>query len=203
MYTKGHFSQILVTNLSKSMLYNDLLYLYNPVLGTQSALNSKGESPHPPPVCSIHLDDATAAILRPNAHHTPAYWWRGDSVMKPISVWGLLGGHDGQRPMGKFGQDAGVTPLRCAKFIPVFVKVRSSIVQLRVPTYNHNKFVLHCFFQIFCLFLLFFEGHPGIFNDHRESGPRFNVSSEGRCFLQYSVPITTLGRYLGPTQTTG
>ncbi len=27
-----------------------------------------------------------------------------------------------------------------------------------------------------------------IFNDHRESGPRFNVSSEGRCFLQYSVP---------------
>ncbi len=24
-----------------------------------------------------------------------------------------------------------------------------------------------------------FEGHPGIFNDQRESGPRFNVSSEG------------------------
>ncbi len=41
--------------------------------------------------------------------------------------------------------------------------------------------------------LLFFEGHPGIFNDHRESGPRFNVSSEGRCFLQYSVPFTILG----------
>ncbi len=31
--------------------------------------------------------------------------------------------------------------------------------------------------------LLFFEGHPGIFNDHRESGPWFNVSSEGRCFF--------------------
>jgi len=31
----------------------------------------KGESPQPPPVCSIHLDDATAAILRQNAHHTP------------------------------------------------------------------------------------------------------------------------------------
>ncbi len=61
--------------------------------------------------------------------------------MKPISVWGLLGGHDGQRPMEKFGQDAGVKSL------------------------------------------LFFEGHPGIFNDLRESGPRFNVSSEGRCFL--------------------
>ncbi len=23
-------------------------------------------------------------------------------VMKPISVWGWLGGHDGQRPMGEF-----------------------------------------------------------------------------------------------------
>ncbi len=42
--------------------------------------------------------------------------------------------------------------------------------------------------------LLFFGGHLGIFNDHRESGPRFNVSSEGRCFLQYSVPINILGR---------
>ncbi len=31
--------------------------------------------------------------------------------------------------------------------------------------------------------LLFFEEHPGIFNDHREPGPRFNVSSEGRCFF--------------------
>jgi len=22
------------------------------------------------------MDDVTAAILRQNAHHTPAYWWR-------------------------------------------------------------------------------------------------------------------------------
>jgi len=35
-------------------------------------------------MCSIHLDDATAAILYQKAYHTPAYWWRGDSVMKPI-----------------------------------------------------------------------------------------------------------------------
>ncbi len=74
-------------------------------------------------------------------------------MKKPIRVWGLLGGHDGQRPMGKFVQDAGVTPL------------------------------------------LFFEGHPGIFNDHSESGPLFKVLSEGRCFLQYSVPVTILGHY--------
>ncbi len=101
------------------------------------------------PVCSIHLDDATAAIVHQNAHHTPAHWWRGDSVMKSISVWGWLGGHDGQRSMGKFGQDAGVK------------------------------------------LLFFFEGHPGIFNDHRVSGPRFNVSSERQCFF-YSIVSPSL-----------
>ncbi len=58
----------------------------------------------------VHLDDATAAILRQKTHHTPAYCWRGDRVMKPISVWGLLGGHDGQRPMGEFGQVTRITP---------------------------------------------------------------------------------------------
>ncbi len=40
----------------------------------------------------------------------------------------MIRGHDGQRPMGEFGQDAEVTPL------------------------------------------LFFEGHPGIFIDRRETG---------------------------------
>ncbi len=46
--------------------------------------------------------------------------------------------------------------------------------------------------------LLFFEGHPGIFNDHRESGPQFNVSFERQCF---SCPRHYTG-VLGPTQTT-
>ncbi len=31
----------------------------------------------------------------------------------------------------------------------------------------------------------FFERNHGIFNDHRESGPRFNVSSEGRTMSLY------------------
>ncbi len=66
----------------------NLLHLYSAFLGTQSALHRKGEPPQPPPMCSIHLDDATAAILRQNAHHTPAYWCREDRVMKPINVWG-------------------------------------------------------------------------------------------------------------------
>ncbi len=67
---------------------NNLLHLYSTFLGTQSALHRRGGgSPHPPPVCSIHLDDVTAAIVCQNTPHTPAYWWRGDRVMKPISVW--------------------------------------------------------------------------------------------------------------------
>ncbi len=64
---------------------NNLLHLYSAFLGTQRTLHRRGESPQPPSMCSIHLDDATAAILRQNAHHTPAYWWRE--------------GHDGQRPI--------------------------------------------------------------------------------------------------------
>ncbi len=129
---------------------NNSLHLYSAFLGNQSALHRRGESPHPPPVCSVYLDDATAAILLQNTHHTPSYWWRGDRVIKPISVWGWLGGHDGQRPMGKFVQDAGVTPL------------------------------------------LFFKEHLGIFNDHRESGPRFNISSERQCFFFYSIVSPSL-----------
>ncbi len=34
-----------------------------------------------------------------------------ETVMKPISVWGWLRDHDGQRPVGGFAQDTGVTPL--------------------------------------------------------------------------------------------
>ncbi len=58
---------------------NNSLHLYSAFLGTQIALHRRRISPHPPPMCSIHLDDATAAIVRQNALHTPAYWWRGDS----------------------------------------------------------------------------------------------------------------------------
>ncbi len=46
--------------------------------------------------------------------------------MKPISVWGWLGDHDGQRPMGKFGQDAEVTPLLFSKDIRGFLMTTES-----------------------------------------------------------------------------
>ncbi len=145
------FSLLLHISMHIQILPNNILSNNNNLLQLYSTLHRRGgggggESAQSPPVCSIHLDDAAAAILRQNAQHTPVYWWRGDRVMKPISAWGWLGGHDGQRPM-----DARLTPL------------------------------------------LFFKEHPGIFNDHRESGPRFNVSSKGWCFLQYSVPVATLG----------
>ncbi len=53
-------------------------------------------------MCIIHLDDAIAAILCQNAQHTPAYWCRRDRVMKPISVRGWLGDHDGQESGPRF-----------------------------------------------------------------------------------------------------
>ncbi len=49
---------------------------------------------------------------------------------------------------------------------------------------------------------LFFEGHPGILNDHRESGPWFNVSSWWTVLFTVQCPCHYTG-VLGPTQTTG
>ncbi len=46
--------------------------------------------------------------------------------MKPIGVWRLLGRHDGQRPMGEFGQDAGVKPLLFSKDILGFLMTTES-----------------------------------------------------------------------------
>ncbi len=52
---------------------NNSLHLYSAFLCTQSALHRRGGgSPRPPPVCSIHLDDTTAAIVLQNTPHTPA-----------------------------------------------------------------------------------------------------------------------------------
>ncbi len=63
-------------------------YIYIALFWALKALYIEGvESPQPPPMCSIHLDDATTAILHKNAHQTPAYWWRG-------------GGDEGNQNMG-------------------------------------------------------------------------------------------------------
>ncbi len=72
-----------------SVIIINLLHLYSAFLGTQSSLHSMGgisssntNVQHPPGWCNgSHI-----APERPP--HTPAYWWRGDRVMKPISVYG-------------------------------------------------------------------------------------------------------------------
>ncbi len=113
-----------------------------------------GVTPQPPPVCSIHLDDATAATgqRRQCTHHTPATGGE-EREIEPIKWMGII-----RRPWltrtsgGKFGQDTGVTPLLFTMSVMGFLMTT-------------------------------------------ESGHRFNVSSERRCFLQYSVPITILGHW--------
>ncbi len=57
--------------------------LYNHVGG--------GVSPQPPPVCSIHLDDATAATgqRRQCAHHTPATG-EEEREIEPIKWMGII-----------------------------------------------------------------------------------------------------------------
>jgi len=52
------------------------------IITALKALYIEGESPQPPPMRGIRLDDVMAAILRQNTHHIRASWWRGDRVMK-------------------------------------------------------------------------------------------------------------------------
>ncbi len=124
-----------------------MMHLYSAfcvLLYTQSALQSCGGGSllKPPPVCSIHLDDATAATgqRRQCAHHTPATGGE-ERVIEPIKCMGII-----RRPWltrasgGNLARTPGLHPT-------------------------------------------LYEKCHGIFNDHRESGPRFNVSSERRCLL--------------------
>ncbi len=126
---KTYRRTIITATLHRSGLYNNnnSLHLYSAFPSTQSALTCQGVSPRLPLVCSIHLDDATAAIVHQTAHHKPAYWWSGDrSDEANQQIWGLLGDHDGQRPMGKFGLDTEVTPLLFLKDILGFLMTTES-----------------------------------------------------------------------------
>jgi len=58
---------------------NNLLQLYSTFLVLKALYMEGGMSSTNTNKCSIHLDNAKAAILHQKAHHTPAYWWRGDS----------------------------------------------------------------------------------------------------------------------------
>ncbi len=80
----------------------------------------RGVSPSPPTMCSIHLDDAMAAKVCQNAHHTQLIGKANQQI------WGLLEGHDGQRPMGEFGQYAEVAPLLFSKDVLGFLMTTES-----------------------------------------------------------------------------
>ncbi len=124
--------------------------LYCVLLYTQSALQSCGGfSPQPPPVCSIHLDDATAATgqRRQCAHHTPATGGEEErESLSQSSVRELLRGQDWQGPV------VGIWP-------------------------GHRGCTL-----------LFTRSAMGFLNDHRESGPRFNVSPKDGAFYSIVSP---------------
>ncbi len=114
-----------------------------------------GVSPQPPPVCSIHLDDATAATVQwcQCAHHTPATGGEERESHRANQVdgdyWEAMIDKGQWR---EFGQDTGVTPL------------------------------------------LFTRSAMGFLMTTESQDLGLTVSSERRCFLQYSVPVTILGR---------
>ncbi len=80
----------LVTNIPQC-LQNIIIicYIYKALFWVLKVLyiegGGGGRSPHPLPVCSIHLDDVTAAIVHQNALHTPATGGE-ETVMKSISA---------------------------------------------------------------------------------------------------------------------
>ncbi len=119
-----------------------------------------GVSPQQPPVCSVHLDDATAATgqRRQCAHHTPATGGE-EREIESIKWMGII-----RRPW--------------------LTRVSGGIWP------GHRRYTP-----------TLYEMCHGIFNYHRESGPRFNVSSERRCLLAEYCPHHYTGA-LGPTQTT-
>ncbi len=116
-----------------------ICYIYIALFWVLKALYiGGGESPHPPPMCCIHLDDATAAILRQNANHTPAYWWRGDDEAKQCmgmirrpwwGQWGNFARKPGLQPYSFFEghpgiQDLGLTAhLKDGAFDSIYVTI--------------------------------------------------------------------------------
>ncbi len=69
-----------------------------------------GVSPQPPPVCSIYLDDATAATAQQRSPHS-SYRWRGErdrANQVDGDYWEAMIDKGQWR---EFGQDTGVTPL--------------------------------------------------------------------------------------------
>ncbi len=69
----------------------------------------RGVSPQPPTVCSIHLDDATAATgqRRQCTHHTPATGGEGERVIEPVKC--MSSPHTSYRRRG----ERVIEPIKC------------------------------------------------------------------------------------------
>ncbi len=67
-----------------------------------------------------------ASLLCQNDHHSSLLVERKQSEEANKNVWELLGGHDDQRPVGKFGLYAWVTPLLFSKDILEFLMTTES-----------------------------------------------------------------------------
>ncbi len=102
MYTKGLLRRInQFIFLTKKLVYRSewmnewMMHLYSAFIvycHTPKALyNRVGVSSQPPPVCSIHLDDATAATgqRRQCAHHTSATGGE-EREIEPIKLMGII-----------------------------------------------------------------------------------------------------------------
>ncbi len=115
--------------------------LYCVWLYTQSALQSyEGVSLQPPPVCSIHLDDATAATAqrRQCAHHTPATGGEERDRANQVDgdYWEAMIDKGQWR---EFGQDTGVTPLLFTMSVMLFLMTREcSFDSIVSPSLDHR-----------------------------------------------------------------
>ncbi len=165
-----------------------------------------GVSPQQPPVYSIHLDDATTATAQRHqcAHHTPATGGEERESFSQSSVCAHHTPATGGEERESFSQSsvcAHHTPATggeeresfsqssvCAHHTPATGgEERESLSQssgwglLGGHDWQGPVVGIWIWHQGYTPTL--YEKYHWIFNDHREAGPRFNISSEIQCFL--------------------
>ncbi len=168
--------------------------LYNHVWGGEALLN------HHQCAASTwmmrQLSQETASVRSP---HT-SYRWRGEIVKEPIKC--MRSPHTSYR----WREERVIEPIKCMLSPHTSYRWREErviepIKWMRSPHTSYRwrgeivKELIKCMGIIKRPWLTrasggnlartptLYEKFHGIFNDHRESGPRFNVSSERRCFL--------------------
>ncbi len=155
--------------------------LYNHVGGLSSTTTSVQ---HPLGWC----DGCHRTTMPARSSHT-RYRWRGERVIEPIKC--MLSPHTSYRRRG----ERVIEPIKCMLSPHTSYRWRGERV---IETIEWMGMI-----RSLGQWREFWPGHQGytptiyekchgIFNDHRESGPRFNALSEC-AFWDYSVPITITG----------